>query len=82
MTEGRKLKVFFLEDNPDDVELEIYELQKSGFDVTFDVARNRKEFLGKLQHLNADIILADYMLPDITGIEAIHICKACRRNSS
>lgn len=70
----RKLKVFFLEDNPDDVELELHELRRGGFDVTFDVARNRKEFLEKLPSIDADIILADYILPDITGIEAIHIC--------
>jgi len=76
MTEmQRKLKVFFLEDNPDDVELELYELQKGGFDVTFEVARDRKEFLEKLPSIDADIILADYALPDITGIDAIHICQ-------
>lgn len=71
----QKLKVFFLEDNPDDVELELHELRKGGFEVTYEVARNRKEFLQKLAHLDADIILADYTLPDITGIEAIHICR-------
>src|SRR4030042_4371964 len=69
------LKVFFLEDNPDDVELELYELRKGGFDVSSDVARNRKEFFEKLPDIDADIILADYILPDITGIEAIHICQ-------
>jgi two-component system cell cycle sensor histidine kinase/response regulator CckA len=70
-----KLKVFFLEDNPDDVELELYELRNGGFDVSFEVARNRREFLEKLSDIDADIILADYALPDITGIEAIHICQ-------
>jgi two-component system cell cycle sensor histidine kinase/response regulator CckA len=74
-TEKKNLKVFFLEDNPNDVELEVYELQKSGFDLSFEVARNRKEFLEKLQYTDANIILADYMLPDITGIEAINICR-------
>lgn len=73
--ETKRLKVFFLEDNPDDVELELYELKKSGFDVVYDVARNWKEFLDKLPNLSADIILADYSLPDITGIEAIALCR-------
>jgi signal transduction histidine kinase len=76
MTEIKKrLKVFFLEDNPDDVELELHELQKGGFEVSFEVAKNRKEFLEKLPDIDADIILADYVLPDITGIEAINICQ-------
>jgi two-component system cell cycle sensor histidine kinase/response regulator CckA len=76
MTETKqRLKVFFLEDNPDDVELELHELQKGGFDISFEVAKNRKEFFEKLHDINADIVLADYVLPDITGIEAIHICQ-------
>jgi signal transduction histidine kinase len=71
----QRIKVFFLEDNPDDVELELHELSKGGFEVIYKVARNRKEFFEKLPDLDADIILADYTLPDITGIEAIHICQ-------
>ncbi len=73
--ERRKLKVFFIEDNLDDVELEFHELKTGGFDVTFEVARNRNEFLEKLPKIDADIIIADYSLPDITGMEAIHICR-------
>lgn len=75
ITTQKILKVFLLEDNPDDVELELHELRKGGFDVSFEVARDRKEFLEKLSYIDADIILADYVLPDITGIEAIHICQ-------
>lgn len=71
----RHIKVLFLEDNPDDVELELYELRKGGFTVVHEVARNRQEFLDGLSHLEADIIIADYSLPDITGIEAIQICQ-------
>lgn len=75
MNENKQLKVFFLEDNPDDVDIELYELKRAGFEVEYDVARNRKEFLEKLPDLNADIMLADYALPDITGIEAIGIFR-------
>ena len=70
-----QLRVFFLEDNPDDIELELYELKSSGYQVKYDAARNKKEFLEKLPSLDADIILADYSLPDITGFEAIKIIK-------
>lgn len=75
MNENKQLKVFFLEDNPDDVDIELYELKRAGFEVEYDVARNKKEFLEKLPVLNADIMLADYSLPDITGIEAIGIFR-------
>ncbi len=73
--ELKKIKILFLEDNPDDVELELYELQKGGFDVMYSVARNQKEFFQNLNDFDSDIIIADYSLPDITGFEAIHICK-------
>jgi two-component system, cell cycle sensor histidine kinase and response regulator CckA len=69
------IRVFFLEDNPDDVELELYELRKAGFNVIHEVARNRKEFLQKLTGFPMDIMLADYSLPDITGLDAISLCK-------
>jgi signal transduction histidine kinase len=71
----KKINVLFVEDNPDDVELELYELRKGGFDVSHQVARNRDEFLAALDNLVADIIIADYSLPDLTGIEAIHILQ-------
>ncbi len=72
---GKKLKVFMLEDNLDDVELELYEMRRGQLDVEYDVARNRAEFMEKLSRFAPDIILADYSLPDITGIEAINVAK-------
>ena len=50
----KKIKVLFIEDNPDDVELELYELRKGGFDVNHTVARNREQFLASLENLDAD----------------------------
>ncbi len=71
----KKINVLFVEDNPDDVELELYELRKGSFDVSQQVARNRDEFLAALENLDVDIVIADYSLPDLTGIEAIHILR-------
>lgn len=70
-----KLKVFILEDNLDDVELEVYEMRRAQLHIEYDVARNRAEFIEKLPRFSPDIILADYALPDFTGIEAIHVAK-------
>jgi signal transduction histidine kinase len=71
----KELKVFILEDNLDDVELEIYEMRREQLNMKYAVARNRAEFMEKLPSFSPDIILADYTLPDITGIEAINIAK-------
>ncbi len=71
----RHLRIFFLEDNRDDVEIELYELRKAGYDVEYEVAMNRKQFMALIETFNPDIVLADYSLPDITGVEAIKICS-------
>lgn len=71
----RQISVLFLEDNQDDVALELYELRKGGLDVRHNVARSRAEFMECLESPDYDIIIADYNLADITGIEAIHICR-------
>lgn len=71
----KRLRVFFLEDNQDDVELELHELRKTGYAVEHEVARTRADFLDRLPRFSPDVVLADYSLPDITGIEAIALCK-------
>jgi DNA-binding response OmpR family regulator len=76
MAHGLKtITALFLEDNPDDVDLELHELRKGGFEVIPAVARNREEFLEQLAAFAADIIIADYSLPDFNGIEAIRLCQ-------
>ncbi|MEW6108360.1 MAG: response regulator [Nitrospirota bacterium] len=76
MTKGDKnLRIFFLEDNPDDVDLELYQLKREGYEIEYETAKNRKEFFDKINDFKADVVLADYSLPDITGIEAIDICR-------
>ncbi|MBI5140836.1 MAG: response regulator [Nitrospirae bacterium] len=75
MKQRQNIRVLFLEDNPDDVELELYELRKGGLNVRHNVARSRAEFMECLASPDYDIIIADYNLADITGIEAIHICR-------
>ncbi len=74
MEDRKKLRIFFLEDNPDDVELELYELEKAGYHIEHAWARNRREFLDRVKLFSPDIVLADYSLPDITGTEAIELC--------
>lgn len=71
----QKIRVFLLEDNLDDIELELHEMHRARLDVEHDVARTKKEFLEKVVRFSPDIILADYALPDITGIEAINLVK-------
>lgn len=64
-------KVFILEDMPVDLELIKRQVRKFNAAVLFAVARNRTEFEDKVVAFQPDVILSDYNLPDMNGLEAL-----------
>ena len=64
-------KVFILEDMPVDLELVKRQVRKFNPNVLFAVARNRTEFESKVASFQPDIVLSDYNLPDMNGLEAL-----------
>ena len=68
--------LFIVEDEMPIVTLLKYNLEKEGHKVNF--ANNVEEALLAIQQKNPDLILLDWMLPDISGIE---ICKTLRKNN-
>ena len=64
-------KVFILEDMPVDLELIKRQIKKYNSSVLFAIARNRGEFEEKLVDFQPDIVLSDYNLPDMNGLEAL-----------
>ena len=64
-------KVFILEDQQLDLELNKRQVRKFRPDVLFAVARNRTEFREKLVDFQPDIVLSDYNLPDMNGLDAL-----------
>jgi PAS domain S-box-containing protein len=60
-----------LEHDLADAELCLLTLQRAGYTVTSDLATNAKVFLERLQSGTYDVILADYNLPDWTGMDAL-----------
>lgn len=64
-------KVFILEDMQLDLELNKRQVRKYNPEVLFSVARNRREFEEKLIAFQPDIVLSDYNLPDMNGLEAL-----------
>src|SRR5258706_9142093 len=67
----RRTRVLLLEDNKADAKLSLGELARSGFEVDCDVVSTSQEFTGNVQSRHYDLILADYRLPDWTGLEAL-----------
>lgn len=70
-----RAKIFIVEDEPSIVALVKYNLEKENFKVL--VCANGEEALKEIKLAEPDLILLDWMLPDLSGIE---ICKALRKD--
>jgi len=74
--EGQKvLRVLFVEDSPEDVELCLHELRRAGFDPIAERVETAQEFLAMLKDKTWDIVLADYTMPQFNGMEALKILQ-------
>ena len=74
----KPLRILYAEHEPDDIELTLRELEKSGIVVQAETAATREEFLRKLRGKPFDIVLADYRLPGWTGMDALAHIKDLR----
>ena len=73
---AHKLHVLVVEDEASLVELLRYNLEKEGFRVT--VANDGEEALALLKEGKPDLMVLDWMLPHVSGIE---ICRQVRRRA-
>ena len=71
--EQRK-RVLLVDDEDDLLTAFEFRLGALGYDLT--VARNGAEALEQLNKEKADIVLADFMMPEINGIELTRIIKS------
>ena len=70
-------KIFIIEDEPSIIQLVRHNLEKNGFLVSSSV--NGNDGLKELKKFHPDLLLLDWMLPDLSGIE---ICKNIRKDTS
>ena len=72
----RKVRVLFLEDVPEDVEMEVRELSRAGLSVETRVAADEPGFVQALRAFLPDVILSDYTLPtNFNGLRALAIAR-------
>ncbi len=67
----RPLNILMLEDMKTDAELIKRQVLKAAPQSVITIARNRAEFFEKIEWSVPDLVLADYNLPDINGLEAL-----------
>jgi len=73
------LQVLILEHSAPDIELMLFELKDSGMNINHRLAGSADEFRQALREGSFDAILADYRLPDWTGIEALKELRATKK---
>jgi signal transduction histidine kinase len=69
------LRVLVLEDEPTDAELALMSLAEGGFRCLPTLAAGRAAFESAFTPGRFDLVLADYSLPDYTGLEALALVR-------
>ncbi|HVA95014.1 MAG TPA: response regulator [Candidatus Dormibacteraeota bacterium] len=64
------LRVLLIEHSTPDAKLNLHELKRAGFRCQPKIISRRAEFLDQLKRFSYDLVLADYRLPDWTGLDA------------
>ena len=73
MKDERHIRILFVEDVPDDVELAEHMLRKSGLDFTSTRVDTEEDFVKALNEFRPDIIVSDYSMPTFDGMHALKL---------
>jgi len=68
------LRVLIAEDRPDEAELMVYEVSRSGFEPEWTRVETEEDYLKELQSA-PDVILADHTLPNFNAPRALRLLK-------
>jgi len=67
----RPLNVLFVEDNPDDAELEALEIRRSGIEVYYERVETFEAMTEAMKRVDWDIVISDYSMPNFSSLEAL-----------
>ncbi len=71
---SKPLNVLIVEDSPDDAELLVQSLRRTGFDPKWMRVETEPDFVAAMNN-SPDIILSDYSLPQFSGLRAVEILR-------
>lgn len=72
---SQKLCALIVEDSEDDAILLVRELRRTGYDLLFERVDTANDFENALEQRSWDIVIADYRMPNFTGLDALEILK-------
>jgi signal transduction histidine kinase len=70
-----KLRALLVEDNALDAELVLRALRKDSFEVNAVIVQDEAAFVEALRTHSPEVVLADYNLPNWTGMEALNVLR-------
>jgi two-component system, cell cycle sensor histidine kinase and response regulator CckA len=70
-----RLRILLVDDSSSDLDLMERELQEWGLDCECVQARGRREFLDRIAGPPVDLVITDYVLPDLDGLEVLRLVK-------
>ena len=71
---NERLRILVLEDRPADAELMLREVRRAGYEPEWNRVETEQEYLDQLGQ-GWELILADYTLPQFTGLRALELLK-------
>ena len=72
----QEIRILFVEDSPQDVEIEERELRKGGLSFTSLRVETGESLCRALNEFKPSLILSDYTLPHMDGLKALKIARA------
>lgn len=75
MSPSERIRILFIEDNSDDVELELAMLREAGLSVDHHVVETAPDVRLELDRRSWDVILCDYSMPELSGLDALRLAK-------
>src|ERR1700722_2656464 len=76
----RMVRILFVNDKEDDVDLCLRELKRMDFAVASDWVRATAEFRDRLRTQSYDVVVCDYSMPGWTGLEALELLQESNRD--
>src|SRR5258705_1970622 len=71
----KKLRILFVEDSPEDAELEERDLRKGGLEFTSKRVQSRDALQAALREFKPDLVISDYSLPGLDGMGVLQIVR-------
>lgn len=71
----RPLRILLVEDSPDDAEILIWQLKKSGIESEWERVDTAEALRSALENTDWDIVISDYIMPGFSGLAALDILQ-------